>query len=126
MPPPPRASPRNPLAAPISQTQINVAAQVGRILPYYRKLIALRKTHQIIAEGAFVPYGLAHPAIFAYRRTHEGQQLLVLNNFYGKQSEIEIPPEFVGGTVLISNDDAVAPADTTVTLQPYQSLAILV
>ena len=43
------------------------------------------------------------------------------------EKTIEIPPEFVGGTVLISNyDDAVAPADTTVTLQPYQSLAILV
>lgn len=118
-----------PWLRPTNQKRINVAAEEagGRILPYYRKLIALRKTHPIIAEGAFVPYELAHPDVFAYRRTHEGQQLLVLNNFYGKQTEIEIPPEFVGGTVLISNyDDAVAPADTTVTLQPYQSLAILV
>ena len=117
-----------PWLRPTNQKRINVAAEEagGRILPYYRKLITLRKTHPIIAEGAFVPYELAHPDIFAYRRTHEGQQLLVLNNFYGKQTEIEIPPEFVGGTVLISNyDDAVAPADTAVTLQPYQSLAIL-
>ncbi|MFT3944156.1 MAG: alpha,alpha-phosphotrehalase [Ancrocorticia sp.] len=117
-----------PWLRPTNQATVNVAAQEagGRILPYYRMLIALRKALPIISDGAFAPYELAHPDVFAYLRTHDDQQLLVLNNFYGKQTEIEIPPEFVGGTVLISNyDDVVAPADTAVTLRPYQSLAIL-
>ena len=118
-----------PWLRPTNQDRINVAAEEanGRILPHYRKLIALRKAHPIIAEGAFIPYELAHPDVFAYRRTLGDQQLLVLNNFYGRQTEIAIPPEFVGGSVLISNDEAAAaPADTTVTLRPYQSLAILI
>ena len=118
-----------PWLRPTNQETINVAAEEagGRILPHYRKLISLRKAHPVIAEGDFVPYELAHPDVFAYRRTHGNQQLLVLNNFFGRQTRIEIPPEFVGGTILVSNyDDAVVPTDTAVTLQPYQSLAILV
>lgn len=117
-----------PWLRPTNQSTINVAAEEagGRILPYYRKLIALRKSHPIISEGSFVPYSLAHRDVFAYRRTHENQQLLVLNNFYGRQTTIEIPLEFVGGTVLISNYDDVVVDDTNATLHPYQSLAILV
>ena len=117
-----------PWLRPTNQNRINVASEErnGRILPYYRKLIGLRKEYPIIANGTFVPYDLPHPDVFAYRRTYEGHQLLVLNNFYGRQTQIEIPPEFVGGTVLISNYDDETPTATTTTLMPYESLAILI
>ena len=117
-----------PWLRPTNQNVINVAAEEagGKILPYYRKLIALRKTHPIIAEGAFIPHESAHPDVFAYRRTFEEQQLLVLNNFYGVRTRIGIPAEFVGGTVLVSNYEAAPVDSTTEELLPYQSLAIMI
>ncbi|WP_371177159.1 alpha,alpha-phosphotrehalase [Buchananella felis] len=117
-----------PWLRPTNQDRINVEAQEagGRILPYYRALIGLRKERPLIAYGTFAPHALDHPQVFAYTREHDGERLLVLNNFYGTPTEVEIPAEFVGGRVLISNYDAAAsPERQVVALSPYQSLAIL-
>lgn len=114
---------------PTSHARINVLAEEkdGRILPYYRRLIALRKKMSIISEGSFAPYALNHPHVFAFTRSHERRQLLVLNNFYGVETQVTIPEHFVNAEVLISNDEEAQPPSTTeVTLRPYQSLAILV
>ncbi|WP_076463453.1 alpha,alpha-phosphotrehalase [Actinomyces mediterranea] len=118
-----------PWLRPTNQDRINVEAEEagGQILPYYRRLIALRKSHPIIAEGSFEPYQTEHPQVFAYMRTLDERRLLVLNNFYGTQTVIDIPAEFIGAEVLISNyPDVTAPFAASVPLAPYQSLAILI
>lgn len=95
----------------------------GKILPYYKKLIQLRKENLLISEGEYEPYALEHDTVFAYTRKYQGEKLLVLNNFYGEETSIEIPHEFLNGDVLIGNYPAHQLRDDY-TLRPYESLAI--
>lgn len=95
----------------------------GKILPYYKKLIQLRKENLLISEGEYESYALEHDAVFAYTRKYQGEKLLVLNNFYGEEASIEIPNEFLNGDILIGNySDHQLREDYT--LRPYESLAI--
>ena len=117
----------------------------GVILPYYRNLIALRKQYPVISVGSYAPYALDHERVFAYLRelpaeagAEDGspaQRLLVLTNFYGEPTEVEVPAEFVrSGHVLVCNyknstvDSAVSDSAETVTLslRPYEALALLI
>ena len=120
----------------------------GVILPYYRNLIALRKQYPVIAYGSYAPYALEHERVLAYLRElpaeaengRPAQRLLVLTNFYGEPTEVEVPAEFVrSGRVLVCNyknsavdsaaaDSAVSDSAETVTLglRPYEALALLI
>ena len=110
-----------------NQARINVADEEaeGRILPYYRRLIALRKGQPVISRGRYLPYAMDHPEVFAYIREHGGQRLLVLTNFRAKQAKIEIPLDFTEGSILISNYPE-RTLDSTIRLEPYEALAILI
>lgn len=117
-----------PWLRPTNFTDINVAAEEadGRILPYYRQLVHLRKTYPVISEGTYRAWAPEHPAIYAFIRQHAGNKLLVVNNFYGEATALDIPAEFVGGQVLISNYAVEEPTSTRLELEPYQSTAILI
>ena len=113
-----------PWLRPTNQDRINVAAEEagGVILPYYRRLIALRKELPVIATGSFTPFAPDHAQVFAYIRTQDQHSVLVLCNFYAEPTSIDIPEEFVSGSVLISN--APTTLATTLALGPYQAVAI--
>ena len=67
--------------------RINAAQQLSdedSIFHYYRKLVELRKTYDVIAMGDVEPMARRDPAVFAYRRTWEDEELLVICNFYGR------------------------------------------
>ena len=116
-----------PWLRPTNHERINVADEEasGRILPYYRELIRLRKTHPIIAEGTVEPYALDHTSVLAYLRRLGDEQLLVLANFYGEPTSLAIPRAFVGGEILVANHPSVQPpASPEVLLRPYEALAI--
>ncbi|GCF95001.1 alpha,alpha-phosphotrehalase [Enterococcus florum] len=106
---------------------INVAEEIteGSIFAYYQKLIQLRKTHPIIAEGSYTAYAPHHPEVYAYLREYQDQKLLVINNFFAKETEIPIPAEFLAGERLIDNYGQTE-LQETLFLKPYQSMAILV
>lgn len=115
-----------PWLKPTNHQAINVAKEEtsGKILPYCRQLIRLRKSHPIIAEGDYATYALDHLDVFAYRRVHEGQELLVMCNFRGHDTMIEIPEAFINGSILIANHDTTA-ITRSQPLRPYEALAIL-
>ncbi|MDU0348823.1 alpha,alpha-phosphotrehalase [Actinomyces sp. MRS3W] len=133
-----------PWLRPTNQAVINVAAEEaeGRILPYYRRLVKLRKTEPVIADGDYAPWALDSPDVFAYIRTlapggeHDAPgapvpadtaatRLLVLTSFRGYATTVEIPPEFLAGEVLIGNYPE-RPLTSVMTLSPYEALAVIV
>lgn len=71
------------------------------ILQYYRKLIQLRKEYDVISKGSYEPLLETHPQVFAYKRNYENENLIVVNNFYGEETTIDLALE--GYKVLISN-----------------------
>ena len=76
----------------------------GVILPYYRELIRLRGQYPVISEGSYAPYTLDHERVFGYLREHIAKgtrtRLLVLNNFFGDETAVRVPAEFMPGEVL--------------------------
>ena len=111
---------------PTNQDAINVEREEreGRILPYYRRLIALRKELPIVSRGSYAPFALDHPDVLGYQREHEGERLLVLCNFRGHDTQVEVPPAFAEAQVLVGNypDQAAA---STLTLRPFEAVALL-
>lgn len=115
-----------PWLRPTSHDEINVEAEEreGQILPFYRRLVQLRHDMPLIAEGTYEPFAREHESVYAFVREHEGQRLLVLNNFYGTETSLKIPADFATGSVLLSNYGQTELGET-LTLAPYQTLAIL-
>ena len=65
-----------------------------------------------------------HPQVLAYMRTLDNQKLIVLNNYYGKETEVEMPAELVSDAkILISNYKDSQQLAEKITLRPYESIA---
>ncbi len=106
--------------------RINVASQLDdpdSILRHYKALIALRKRYDVVAYGDFQPLDPRHPSVLAYQRQHQGDTLVVVNNFYRKPVQWTCPVDLTGFTCLLSNYPGSTP-QTTLQLPPYASLVL--
>lgn len=110
--------------------EINAEAAVqdrNSIFYHYQKLNQLRKELAIITYGDYELILKDHPEIFAYIRNGEnGEKLLVVNNFYGRETDFVLPEGIdVSGLkadVLISNYDSNPENLSSFTLRPYESV----
>lgn len=109
-----------------SYKYINVENEIqGPIFTFYQDLIRLRKEMPIISEGSYKPAFEDSKQVYAFERQFEDQKLLVLNNFYAKEVEIDLPAVYQNGQILISNYED-AEVSEKILLKPYQTLAIYV
>ena len=109
-----------------SYKDINVENEIqGPIFTFYQDLIRLRKEMPIISEGSYKPAFEDSKQVSAFERQFEDQKLLVLNNFYAKEVEIDLPAVYQNGQILISNYED-AEVSEKILLKPYQTLAIYV
>lgn len=109
-----------------SYPQINVENEIkGPIFAFYQNLIRLRKEMPIISEGSYKPAFEDSQQVYAFERQYKDEKLLVLNNFYATEVEIELPAAYQNGQILISNyeDEEVS---EKILLKPYQTLTIYV
>lgn len=103
---------------------INAAAQVNdpdSVFAYYKKLIALRHTNDVMVDGVYDVLIPDHPQIYAYTRTLGEKALLVLCN--DSEKEVEIPAEIeekIAGAqgILIQNYKDVKAG----VLRPYEAV----
>ena len=106
-----------------SYKYINVENEIqGPIFTFYQDLIRLRKEMPIISEGSYKPAFEDSKQVYAFERQFEDQKLLVLNNFYAKEVEIDLPAVYQNGQILISNYED-AEVSEKILLKPYQTLA---
>lgn len=89
---------------------INAAKQVddpNSIFHYYKKLIELRKQHEIIVYGDYDLLLPEHPTIYAYTRILADEKLLVVLNFSSEHTLFELPEEcsYKTNELLIGNYD---------------------
>lgn len=104
---------------------INVAQALqdhSSIFYHYQKLIQLRKQYVIIQAGAYLPLLEDDPTIFAYKRILHDEELLVINNFYAKETKLnmELSKAY---TILLSNYEHVN-VQSYMTLRPYESIIL--
>ncbi len=106
--------------------EINVAEQENRadsVLNYYKKLLKLRKIHDVIVYGRFVPYMEESEKVFAFTREGENENFFVACNFKPEEVTIEIPEIFVSGSHIIGNYDTISITKKYV-LKPYEAIVL--
>ncbi|ARI79098.1 alpha,alpha-phosphotrehalase [Halobacillus mangrovi] len=95
------------------------------IFHYYQNLIQLRKNYDIITHGDFKLLTPEDDQLFAYLREWNGERLLVVNNFYGKETRFNLPIDVDGkdkAEILISNYKDSSLDYAKVHLRPYESI----
>ncbi|MFS1425999.1 alpha,alpha-phosphotrehalase [Vibrio splendidus] len=97
---------------------------------FYKVLIELRKEVPVITHGSYQDLLPEHPSIFAYVRESEGQTLLCINNYYGKEAECVLPERFemAKAKSLLSNYQVSASlvASHHQILRPYETRILLI
>ena len=93
------------------------------VLHHYRRLIALRRGEPAVALGDFHMLLGDHEQIYAFTRRHHGTQLLVLANFSGTPTTIEVPDaaRWRQSELLLSNVAVAEALDGSLTLQPWEA-----
>jgi trehalose-6-phosphate hydrolase len=96
------------------------------IFYHYQKLIQLRKEYDIITNGDFKLISADHKSVFAYVRSSKNEKLLVINNFYGKETSFVLPEDLVesgySSEILLSNYLDSPEEFNELTLRPYESI----
>ena len=91
---------------------------------HYKNLISLRKQHDVISDGSFNIILENHDKVYAYTRSYKNTNLIVLNNFYGEDTEVTIEKELIEGNskILISNYKDSGSLSKNIKLRPYESI----
>ena len=93
------------------------------IFYHYQKLIKLRKQYDIITYGDYKLLLDADPQIFAYTRNWKDEKLLVISNFYGKDTVVDLQLEEVKQPeILLSNYEDSPRKLNQLQLRPYESI----
>jgi trehalose-6-phosphate hydrolase len=96
------------------------------IFYHYQKLIQLRKEYDVITEGNYELLLENSNDIFAYVRTYGTEKLLVINNFYGKETKAVLPSSLNldewKSEMLISNYKDSSELRKEIPLRPYESI----
>lgn len=106
--------------------EINAARQLEEpdsVFHYYQKLIRLRKEHEIVVYGTYDLLLPESKEIYMYTRTWKDEKLLVVCNFSGDTVKVELPEEFAGAEILISNYKDVS-VQIEMTVRPYEAFVI--
>ena len=109
--------------------EINVKqalANKDSIFYYYKRLIELRKEHEVIVYGRFKEYYKESEQIYCYGRELDGKRLLVVLNFKKEEVDFEIPLELreTHKEILISNYKDVKMGDSF-TLRPFEAIVFM-
>lgn len=95
---------------------------------HYKNLINIRKEYDIISEGSVDMILEEHDKVFGFTRTYENEMLIVLNNFYGENTEVNLEDELLQGKsrILISNYKDSMELGKNISLRPYESVAYII
>ena len=99
----------------------NAKKDPDSIFRYYQKLIQLRKSLPVLTEGAFDLLLPQDPSIFAYTRTDETDQLLILCNFTDQELPCSLKEQWKDKEALISNYALDSRKDC---LRPYEAVIL--
>jgi oligo-1,6-glucosidase len=94
------------LAVHKNYTSINVAAQEkdpGSVLNYFKHMVQLRKEHLTLVYGAFELVDESNEQLFAYTRTLENEQFLIVLNFSDTPAQLNTTIQINKDNILISN-----------------------
>ncbi len=108
-------------------TEINAAKNLAdehSVFYYYKKLIELRHTMDVLVYGTYQLEYEAHPQVFSYTRRYHDESVLVICNFCEASCSIPLSLSFEDKDVLISNYETRQKKNSILYLRPYEALMI--
>ncbi len=99
----------------------DAVARENSVYAYYKELIRLRKSSDLIVYGDFELLYPDSDEVFVYRRTLGDEKLFVACNFTDHEVEIDVPEEFAKGSRLVGNYPEAGAVNT---LRPYEAVAL--
>lgn len=105
--------------------EINAAkalADKNSVFYHYKKLIEIRKSNETIIYGDYKLLCENDKNIFAYLRELNGDKILVVCNFYGKEAEFKYNDTFNDAEILLSNYSDSSLSIDSLQLRPYESI----
>ena len=93
------------------------------IFNYYRKLIRLRKTVPVIADGIFEALLEEDDRILAYKRTDSTQELYVFCNYFPEETQVSLNIPTDCRCILSNYNEDIRPENLT--LRPYEAVMFL-
>ena len=116
------------LAVNQNYTHINVANQQNTdtsILSYYKKILKLRREHEIFYCADLVEIDENNPCVYAYEKKKDSEKIIVFLSFSSKDEKIryDFLPE-LDYHVMINNYENIQNNTNEVKLKPYQSIII--
>lgn len=97
------------------------------IFYHYQKLIRLRKDYDVISSGKIKFILGENDKVLSYVRTLDNTTLIIINNFFGEETKIELPDEWLknnlNSKILISNYKDSSILNKNINLRPYESVA---
>lgn len=100
---------------------INAQSQVGKedsIFTYYKTLIHMRKEYPVFVDGSFEMLVPEDEHVFAYTRTNEDSELLVICNFFGEEIACPVEKDLEQYELLLTNEKENTDANV---LKPYEA-----
>lgn len=91
------------------------------IFNYYKKVIRLRKEHELIVWGEYKELLPNDPQLFVYERSYKGETWLIIINFYKKTTFYKDKERKVD-TIIISNYKDSSEKIDDLTLRPFESV----
>lgn len=110
-------------------TKINVSANLAddnSVFYTYQQLIQFRKDNPIVVWGEFDLVLPEHPQVFAYTRSYEGKQLLVVTNMSEDQVDVSLAEATTDLSPIISNYKQEKYDLSELNLRPYEAFAVWV
>ena len=106
--------------------EINVEAQQtdeNSILNFYKKMIELKKEHEVFTYGTYDLLLEDHPQIYAYTRTLHDEKVVVISNISKSEAVYDEAAFKLKCNRLLLNNYEVEEHDavTTITLKPYET-----
>ncbi|MCF8273682.1 MAG: alpha-glucosidase [Flavobacteriaceae bacterium] len=92
------------------------------ILNHFKKMVKLRKEHEVLIYGDYELLAAENPDIYAYTRTLNNEKVLVLLNFTNHDSSIELTEIGAINEPLINNYSTVEVNKNNIQLKPYQAI----
>lgn len=112
-------------------TEINVQNDINNpdsVWSFYKKIIQLRKSLDIITLGNFELLDEYNPRVFAYIRKHDNQQLLVIANFSEDITSFQLPAKYADHqlSIVTANYADNYPLSGSISLRPYEAISFLI
>ncbi|MEH7343211.1 alpha-glucosidase [Bacillus sp. JJ1532] len=90
--------------------ELNVETQLrdeGSVLSFYRKMIQLKKQHEVFSYGQYDLILEENKQIFAYTRTFKGEKAVVLTNLSDRQAKFQLNEWSLSSDQLLLNNYSV-------------------